>query len=198
MQIRLYDLDKREFVAETTVPCESPQACRKVRLRAIDQGLVFVRTPDGNQIWNPESGEWTVLGGSQIADVRNKVVMMTGELPSASRQAALGDGWRFINGEIDAQLSHDGRWKLYWSTKLTATGGGDESIKLDVPSPSPDTFVTFDTDGSVLVASGARSGAPDQAGLYRIYDCEVPSGECTEIGKLAPKGGDPLFVGNDM
>ena len=33
---------------------------------------------------------------------------------------------------------------------------------------------------------------------FTVYDCEVPSGTCEELGPLDPEGGDPMFIGNDM
>ena len=33
---------------------------------------------------------------------------------------------------------------------------------------------------------------------YVVYDCEVPSGVCEELGPLTVAGGDPMFIGNDM
>jgi hypothetical protein len=53
-------------------------------------------------------------------------------------------------------------------------------------------FWTIDTDGTVLVAS------PDKRQGFMVYDCQVPSGACEEVGPLDPQGGDPMFIGNDM
>ena len=50
----------------------------------------------------------------------------------------------------------------------------------------------MDTDGSMLVAHAKRYPH------FTVYDCEVPSGACTELGPLKPTGGDPMFIGNDM
>lgn len=194
--IRLYDLKAGEFVGRRVIDCESDQSCRKTRVEAIDQGLVFVRTADGNHVWNPEvrgEASWTYLGGSRIADVRDKVILMTGAPPARPAEGPIGDDWSFAKGEIEARLSFDGRWKLHRSARLEPVNDEDEPIVLKVPHAE---HVFFDTDGSVLVAvlETARSTSAD----YAMYDCELQSRSCSALGDLNVKGGDPLFVGTDL
>jgi hypothetical protein len=102
-----------------------------------------------------------------------------------------------VKGAIDAQLTFDGRHVLYWSSHLEPTTPGDAPIDLEVgqarkPGGYVDGFFAVDTDGSILVAHAKRY--PD----FTVYDCEVPSGACTELGPLTPTGGDPMFIGVDM
>ena len=54
-------------------------------------------------------------------------------------------------------------------------------------------FWAIDSDGSVLVA-----GPDGKYPHYLVYDCEVPSGACEELGPLVTTGGDPEFIGVDM
>ena len=54
-------------------------------------------------------------------------------------------------------------------------------------------FWAIDSDGSVLVAR-TDGKYPN----FLVYDCEVPSGACEELGPLKTTGGDPLFIGVDM
>ena len=65
-------------------------------------------------------------------------------------------------------------------------------LKLDVPGRGT-AFVAMDTDGSILVARSNYDGSPRQT----YYDCEVPSGACTEIGTTDFQSGDPMFIGVD-
>ncbi len=90
-------------------------------------------------------------------------------------------------GAIDAQLTYDGGHVLYWSNRLEPTDGG-RPIVLDQQA----TFFTVDTDGSILAV------APGRDATSTVYDCEVPSGRCTELGPLETSHGDPMFIGNDM
>ena len=50
----------------------------------------------------------------------------------------------------------------------------------------------MDTDGSILTA------VPGKGSTSTVYDCEVPSGHCTELGPLDTIHGDPMFIGVDM
>ena len=72
---------------------------------------------------------------------------------------------------------------------LKSVSGGDP-VRLDLPDGIG--FFNVDTDGSILAAlRGSRPKAT-------VYDCEVPSGTCEQIGSIAGRGGDPEFIGNDM
>lgn len=192
--ITVYDLETRSAVARTDVTCGLVHPgtgagdegdCSALVIDAIDSGAVFLRAPDGTKVWDYDTGEWFGLAGprTRIADVRDKVVLYDGPAPSG-----LMDGWRFVPGAIDAQLTLDGQHVLYWSDELEPTLPGRDPIELDLPMAA--TFFTVDTDGSVLAAT---SGTPS-----RVFDCEIPDGPCEEIGKMSTAHGDPTFIGNDM
>jgi hypothetical protein len=153
---------------------------------AVDDGTVLFRTSDGTRAWDVSSDVVTELAGpdTRVADVRNGVVLYDGPVPDGPAAAA----YRLVPGAVDAQLTHDGRHVLYWSRTLESTDG-DRPIVLDRKG----SFFTVDTDGSILMAAGARG----EAGAS-FYDCEVPSGRCEELGTMTMTGGDPMFVGNDM
>ena len=100
-----------------------------------------------------------------------------------------------MRGAVDAQLTFDGGHVLSWSSRLEPTVQGDDPILLDVGSAKGEDglgFYNIDTDGSILLAY-----TTDYL-RFTVYDCVVPSGKCTEIGRLRPEGGDPMFLGNDM
>jgi len=187
--IAVQDLTSREVVATAELDCGS---CDELVIDAVDDGVVFVRTAQGTRTWDTATDEWSDFAGpaTRVADVRNGVVLYDGPAPSA-------DGWTLVKGAIDSQLTFDGRHVLYWSSRLEPTTPGEAPIDLAVGQPqSPgdyaDGFFTVDTDGSILVAHAKRYPR------FTVYDCEVPSGECTELGPLTPTGGDPMFIGNDM
>jgi hypothetical protein len=118
-----------------------------------------------------------------VADVRSQTVLYDGPRPTVTL-----DGWTYVAGAIDAQLSFDGANVLYWSPVLKPVSPGGDTIHLDVPKDAQ--FFTFDTDGSVLVATTSDPAV--------FLDCELPSGACEEIGRLRMTGGDPMFIGDDM
>ncbi len=128
---------------------------------ALDDGVVFLRTPDGTSTWDTGTDEVQELAGpkTRVADVRNGVVLYDGPAPTGPATAA----YRLVPGAIDAQLTYDGAHVLSWSNKLEPTDGG-KPIVLDQKA----TFFAVDTDGSILAAT---SGNP-----ARFYDCEVPTG----------------------
>lgn len=167
-------------VASTDVDCGG---CGKLVIDGIDDGVVFVRDGDGTRTWDSATGEWREFAGprTRVADVRNGVVLYDGPAPTSP-----GDR-RLVKGAIDAQLSFDGEYVLYWSTTLESTTGGPPA-QLEQKGD----FVTFDTDGSVLVAAPARRSG------YVVYDCELPTGRCAELGPLRATSGDPMFIGDDM
>lgn len=194
--VRLHDLRAGVAVDSIDVPCEE-KTCAKVRVVAVDQGLVFVSTAKGTYVWDP-SGErdrrWTRLSGPEtaIADVRNKRILHTGEAPQPARGSPIDRSWSFAKGPIDAQLSFDGRHMLYWSTRLRPVAPDARPIQLDVPT-AEFAFVAFDTDGSVLVAPPQPNPT-----TTTVYDCEIPSGACTMLGQIKTTSGDPIFIGADM
>lgn len=149
----------------------------------IDGGVVFLRTDAGTTTWDATTGEVQELAGprTRVADVRNGVLLHDGPAPDGPAAAA----YRLVEGAIDAQLTLDGSHVLSWSNRLEATDGGPP-IVLDRKA----TFFAIDTDGSVLAAT---VGDPAE-----FYDCEVPSGRCTDLGSLRMTGGDPVFIGVDM
>ena len=195
LTVRLYDLSTGRTVATRTVPCDG-KACEQVKIDALDQGMVFVRTGDGTFVWDPAAegdAAWTAFSGpeTRVADVRNKRVLHTGPAPAPDPAGPVDDSWSFTKGEIDAQLSFDGEHVLYWSTTLEPTTPDGKPVRLDVKAGEW-AFVTFDTDGSVLVATNG----PDLSST--VFDCELPSGKCARLGRMSTRNGDPIFVGNDM
>lgn len=156
----------------------------------IDQGLQFVRRLDRDEtlVFDDQGTLVATLDGFTVADVRNRVVLGQGTLPTGN---PLGEGWRFVEAEgPESLLTFDGGHELFWSTTLRSTDGGTP-LRLDVPARGTE-FVALDSDGSVLVA--VTAGTEPQ----RYFDCELPSGECTPIGTLDSTSGDPIFLGNDM
>lgn len=193
--VTVYDLEKRAPVTLTEVTCDvghpgtgdsDVKDCAGFVIDAVDSGSVFLRGPSGTKVWDYDSGTWTQLAGpkTRIADVRDKTVLFDGPAPTG-----LMDGWLFVPGRIDAQLSYDGQHILYWSDKLEpSVNGGGEPIKLALPEPA--TFFTFDTDGSVLAATAGDTS--------QVFDCEIPDGPCEQIGEMSTLHGDPMFIGDDM
>ena len=192
--VRLYDLDTGRTVDTMLVPCAGLlSSCEDVRVDGVDRGLVFVRTGDGTFVWDPESRDedrWTLLGDGdfRVADARNGRVLWSGAAPTPAPASPVVD-WDFTQGQIDAQLSYDGRHVLYWSSTLKPTEPGGRAIRLDVKDA---IWFTFDTDGSVLAATSGRGQRSP------VFDCELPTGACERIGSISTKSGDPMFIGNDM
>lgn len=183
------DMETGEDVAAAEVECGR---CGDLVIDGIDGGVVFVRDADGTRTWDSATGEWADFAGpdTRVADVRNGVVLHAGPAPSAP-----GD-WQVVAGAIDAQLTFDGAHVLYWSSRLEPVDPEGEPIVLErgPASEKSDSFGWWavDTDGSILVATGAEYPR------FAVYDCEVPSGVCTDLGPLTPTGGDPMFIGVDM
>lgn len=150
---------------------------------ALDDGVVFLRTDDGTTSWDAATDRVEEVAGPQtrVADVRSGVLLYDGPRPDGPGATP----YRLVEGAIDAQLTYDGSHVLYWSSRLESTDGG-APIVLDQEA----MFFAIDTDGSILAA---KYGHP-----ATVYDCEVPSGTCTELGPLTTKGGDPAFIGVDM
>jgi hypothetical protein len=169
-------------VASTVITCEG--GCDDLVIDGIDSGAVFVRGKLGTTVWDYERFERYLIAGpeTRVADVRNRVVLYDGERPAEI------EGWRYVSGPIDAQLSFDGEHLLYWSDQLEPTTPEGAPITLDLPVQA--TFFSVDTDGSVLAATAGRPS--------HVFDCELPTGACEPIGEMTPKHGDPMFIGNDM
>jgi hypothetical protein len=191
--LRVLDMGSREVVASRVLDCTG--ACGGLVVDGIDSGAVFVRTKDGTSVWRYADGQaLTPFAGpdTSVADARNGVVLYAGPAPGGE---AAGD-WTLVPGAIDAQLTYDGRYVLYWSSRLTPTDPADGPVTLDQGPAEGSGFWSIDTDGTVLVA--APNGVDGAEPGYTVYDCEVPSGACEELGPLDPQGGDPAFIGNDM
>ena len=179
----VYDLEDRSVVADHVISC--PEGCDDRVIDGIDSGAVFLRGKDGTTVWDYEQGERTFFAGpdTRVADVRNGVVLYDGPRPAEEIE-----GWRYVSGAIDAQLTFDGQHVLYWDDELTSTAlRGTSVIKLDLPVQA--TFFAIDTDGSVLAAT-----VNDPS---KVFDCEIPSGECEQVGEMDARHGDPMFIGTD-
>lgn len=158
----------------------------------IDAGVVFLRTDEGTSVWDSTTGDEKSLAGrrTRVADVRNGVLLYDG--PSPDGPAATS--YRLVKGAIDAQLTYDGAYLLSWSNRLESTEGGAPVVLDDGRTGAGPGygFWAVDTDGSILWAvPGGRSSST-------VFDCDVPSGRCTELGPLSTRGGDPEFIGVDM
>jgi hypothetical protein len=187
--VHVYDDEAGRVVATLDVPCGDRSTCQVV-VDGLDQGLVFLRRADGTVVWDVEQDTVTPLGPPdlRVADVRNGRILWTGARPSPGPGSPVAD-WPLTKGQIDAELSHDGRHLLYWSPVLEPTEQGGERVRLDVEGA---IWFTFDTDGSVLAASQGKGSTAV------VHDCELPSGRCTEVGTIATRSGDPMFIGDDM
>lgn len=188
--IRMYDLAAGEDVGSYDVPCSD--GCADVSLDAVDHGLAYVGTADGAYVWDStgHTAEWTRLGGpkTEIVGVHAKTILYSGAAPAPAPGGPVDDSWTLVKGAVDAELSHDGRYVLYWSSKLKPVRPGDDPIRLALPHGAG--FYTFDTDGSLLAATYGNPA--------KVYDCELPSGACTRLDDMTTRSGDPVFIGNDM
>jgi hypothetical protein len=167
--------------------------CEDLVIDALDEGFVFFRTSEGTRIWEVGRDVSFAFAGPQtrVADVRSGVLLYDGPAP----RSVDADRYLTIPAAIDAQLTFDGRHILNWSSVLQNTRTTGRPVRLD-EGPTKEGalgFWTIDTDGSVLVAT--LTGKYPQ---YTVFDCEIPTGRCAEVGPLEPTGGDPMFIGNDM
>lgn len=188
--LTVYDLESRAVVSSAEAPCG--EECSDLVIDAFDDGVAYVRMGEETQVWDRDNG-WRLFAGrgSRVADVRGGIVLYDGKSPQSTRP---GDDFvgNEVPGAIDAQLTHDGRYVLSWSSTLQPVLTRQAPLVLEQGSPKGGYgFWTIDTDGSVLVAD------PD-GDAFTVWDCEVPSGVCEELGPLDPTGGDPIFIGNDM
>jgi hypothetical protein len=183
--ITVRDLDSGADVGATTLDCGS---CGDLVIDGIDSGRVFVRDASGTRTWTWVDDTWHDFAPpkTRVADVRGGVVLYTGPRPTEP------GGLRLVEApEIDAQLTLDGRYVLYWSSTLQPTSPGDEPVILAVgPRTRQDgpAWYAVDTDGTILVATADN----------KVYDCVIAPGSCTELGRLSGQGGDPEFIGVDM
>ena len=189
--ITIRDLASDRTIDSTSIDCES---CDNLAVVAFDDGMVFVRVDQLIQTWDVSTGKGHTVseGGTQITDVRNHVVLYDGKPPTMYPPGYRGRRpWTLVKGPVEASLTFDGRYVLDWSSRLRATDGGPDLV-LDAGPTKGLGFWAIDSDGSVLVA------APDGAyPHYLVYDCEVPSGDCEQLGPLVTTSGDPEFIGAD-
>jgi hypothetical protein len=188
--VKVYDLDRQTVVASSVVPCG--EGCSDTVIDGLDSGTVFVRNHEGTSTWEYRTDTWSQLAGqgTRVADVRNRVVLYAGKPPTSP-----AEGWRYVHGAVDAQLSFDGRHVLDWTADLEPTRPGGTTLTLaEGPHRPGYAFFTFDTDGSVLVSIGPS----DPGGDFPVYDCPLSGEACDELEPLAPGAGDPMFIGDDM
>lgn len=167
--------------------------CDDLVIEALDEGFVFFRTDEGTRIWEVGRDVSAPFAGPQtrIVDVRSGVLLHVGPAP----RSVDADRYLALSAPVDAQLTFDGRYILNWSSVLRPTRATGNPVRLDEGPAQVGAlgFWTIDTDGTVLVAT-LTGKYPE----YTVFDCEVPSGGCAEVGPLKTTGGDPMFVGNDM
>ncbi len=190
--LTVHDLETGTDVASTTIDCGS---CTNLVIEAFDHGVVYLRVDQRTQTWDTDTDRWRTIseGGTRIADVRNFVMLYDGKRPTLYGPDYRGPyQWILVKAPIDATLTFDGKYVLSWSSRLRSTDAGPDLILGKGPMKGLG-FWAIDSDGSVLVAD------PDgKFPNYTVYDCEVPSGACEELGPLHTTGGDPLFIGADM
>lgn len=198
-RLSLYDLEQGKVLASDDKDCGT-SSCKDVVIDAVDDGIVFVRDSSGTWTWDYRTGQYARFAGprTRIADVRNEVVLYTGPAP-APEDVGQSTDWRLVPGAIDAQLTFDGRHVLYWSSTLKPSQSGGTPIVLEEGPADGDGLAwwSVDTDGSILVAVAQPDGRV-YTGDNIVYDCQLPSGECEELGPLLTTSGDPMFIGTDM
>ena len=187
--VKVLALPSGDVVASTPLPCVG--ACKDVSVDAFDSDRVFVSTADGTTMWRVGEPSDTLVSfaakGTTVVDARNKVLLYHGR--EAPRPL---DGWTYLEGATDDQLTLDGTHVLAWSSVLRSTDGS-APVRLEQGARGPRgplSFWSLDSDGSVLVGTVARKYP-----TFDFYDCAVPSGSCTYLGREA--SGDPVFIGND-
>jgi hypothetical protein len=179
----------RDLVADRVVARH--QVSRQTVVDALDDGVVFLRDQAGTSTWDTRTDEVRPFAGpdTRVADVRGGVVLYDG--PEPEGQVA---GFRLVPGPVDGQLTFDGAHLLYWSSRLEPTAGGRPIVLDEGAAGRGPTYGwwAMDTDGSVLTA------VPGKGNRSTVFDCEVPSGHCEELGPLTTLHGDPMFIGVDM
>lgn len=188
--ITVRDMESGEDVGSLEVECGT---CEGLVLDALDDGVVLYRTGEATYYWAGGESTPVEFAGpdTRVVDVRNHALLYDGPAPTS----AAAERYIMIQAPVDAQLTFDGRYILDWSSVLRPTRSGADPVVLERGPKQTGAlgFFAIDTDGSVLVAA-LTGDYPD----YTVFDCEVPSGECAALGPLAPTGGDPAFIGNDM
>ena len=170
------------------LPCDS--TCAKVQVDAVDSERVFVSTSEGTTMWRADQTSDQLVDfaakGTRVVDARNKVLIYTGAPPRSL------DGWRYVEGRSDDQLTFDGSHVLSWWAELESTDGSPPIVLDQGARKRSDglTFTSLDSDGSVLVATVVTY--PE----FDFYDCEIPSGSCQFLRR--EETGDPVFIGNDL
>jgi hypothetical protein len=183
------DMSTGEDAGTLDVACGD---CEDLVIDALDEGFVFFRTSEGTRVWEVGRDVSFAFAGprTRVADVRSGVLLYDGPAP----RSAAADRYLTIPAPIDAQLTFDGRYILNWSSVLQNTRTTGRPLRLEEgPITQGLGFWAVDTDGSVLVATPTGKDPK-----YTVFDCEIPSGKCAEVGPLEPTGGDPMFIGNDM
>ena len=186
--------DDAGVVGKFPPPCD----CKELAMAGVDQGLVFVRGSHATWVLDPSAGhaaKWTRVVDAGVADVRNRVLLVDGKVPSSAPSGGpLTGDWRFAKAQgIDSLLTFDGAHELYWSATLRSTTPGGDPLELALPKGRGTVFVNMDSDGSVLVAR-AYGHEPGQT----WWDCDVTTADCEELAHTDIQSGDPGFIGNDM
>jgi hypothetical protein len=182
--VTVHDLAADRDVASTTIDCPG---CTDFAIDAFDDGVAYLRVDQLTRSWDSGTGQGETVydGGGRVVDVRGGVMLYDGKPPADL-------GLTRVKAPIDAQLTFDGKYVLDWSSRLRSTDGSADLVLEKGPMKGLG-FWAIDSDGSVLVAD------PDgKYPNYTIYDCEVPSGTCEQLGPLKATGGDPEFIGVDM
>jgi hypothetical protein len=188
--ITVRDMSTGEDIDSLELDCGD---CEGLVIDALDEGVVLFRTDAGTQGWQVGRSSTFQLAGprTRVADLRNGTLLYDGPVPDGTGPVR----YHMVPAPVDAQLTFDGRYVLYWSSVLQPVDEADEPVRLEVGPARTGAlgFWAVDTDGSVLVA--ALDGKYPN---YLVSDCEVPSGACVDVGPLTPTGGDPMFIGSDM
>jgi hypothetical protein len=183
--VTVHDLAANRDVASTTIDCPG---CTDFAIDAFDDGVAYVRIDQLTRAWDSVTGQGKTVydGGGRVVDVRGGVMLYDGKPPADL-------GLTRVKAPVDATLTFDGRYVLDWSSRLRSTDGSPDLVLAQGPTKKgPLGFWAIDSDGSVLVAR------PDgKYPNYLVYDCEVASGACEELGPLVTRSGDPEFIGVD-
>jgi hypothetical protein len=184
--VTVHDLAANQDVASTTIDCPG---CTDFAIDAFDDGVAYVRIDQLTRSWDIGTGQGKTVydGGGRVVDVRGGVMLYDGKAPADL-------GLTRVKAPGDATLTFDGKYVLDWSSRLRSTDGGPDLVLDQGPTEKDQelAFWAIDSDGSVLVAR-ADGDYPH----YLVYDCEVPSGACEELGPLVTTSGDPEFIGVD-
>ena len=137
----------------------------------------------GRPFWSYETGNHMVPiagPGTVVAGVRSGTVLYAGEEPDGLKDST----WDLVPGAIDAQLTFDGDYVLYWSSRLEPTHPGGHAVMLEQGPVKGNGFWTIDTDGTVLVA------APDQRGTWSMT-ARSPREPASGSARWTPRAATP-------